>query len=174
MDTPRFTLIAFFCMLVLACGQAQEDNSATSDVELREPLINANKARLKMEDHKIRSYVERHNWDIEETGTGLRYMIYAKGEGAKAAAGQTAIINYQVSLLDGTECYSSDIDGTRGFTVGKAEIEKGIDEGILLMRVGEKSKFILPSHLAHGLAGDGNKIPSHAVLIYDVTLIDIK
>ena len=67
-----------------------------------------------------------------------------RGEGPKAAVGKTAVINYKVSLLDGTKCYSSDIDGTRGFTVGKAEIEKGIDEGILLMRVGDKSKFILP------------------------------
>ena len=84
MDKPKFTLIAFFCMLVLACGQAQEDNSATSDVELREPLINANKARLKMENNKIRSYMERHNWDMEETGMGLRYMIYAERGGAKS------------------------------------------------------------------------------------------
>ena len=161
---------------MMACGNDPNNpfSQSQSQTKLREPLINANKARLKMEDLKINKYAERQNWDMEVTGTGLRYMVYEKGDGPQPASGQTAIINYEVSLMDGTVCYSSNTEGTRGFEIGKAELEKGLDEGILLLRVGDKSKFILPSHLAHGLAGDGQKIPSHAVLIYDVTLIDIK
>ena len=174
MNLPRITLIAICCLGMLACGSDPNNLPSQSETELREPLINANKARLKMEDLKIKKYVERHKWNMEVTGSGLRYMIYENGDGPQPASGQTAIINYEVSLMDGTVCYSSDTEGTRGFEIGKAELEKGLDEGILLLRVGDKSKFILPSHLAHGLVGDGNKIPSHSVLVYDVQLVDIK
>ena len=174
MNLPKIILVAICFFWVVACGNDPNKPSSQSQPKLREPLINANKARLKMEDLKINKYAERQNWDMEVTGTGLRYMVYEKGDGPQPTSGQTAIINYEVSLMDGTVCYSSNTEGTRGFEIGKAELEKGLDEGILLLKVGDKSKFILPSHLAHGLAGDGQKIPSHAVLIYDVTLIDIK
>ncbi|HIN39955.1 MAG TPA: FKBP-type peptidyl-prolyl cis-trans isomerase, partial [Flavobacteriales bacterium] len=70
--------------------------------------------------------------------------------------------------------YSSDIDGTKGFVAGKGEVEDGLDEGVFYMQTGDKAKFILPSHLAYGLMGDGDKVPSHSVLVYDVELIDIK
>jgi len=45
---------------------------------------------------------------------------------------------------------------------------------MLLMNKGAKAKFILPSHLAHGLLGDENKIPSNATVIYDIELLDFK
>ena len=174
MNVFKALIFTICCFWVLACGTDPNTPPPQSQNELREPLIHANKARLKMENLKINKYTARHNLEMEVTGTGLRYLVYEKGDGPQPAKGQTAIINYVVSLMDGTVCYRSETDGTRGFEIGKAEIEKGLDEGILLLGVGDKAKFILPSHLAHGLAGDGNKIPSHAVLIYDVTLIDIK
>jgi FKBP-type peptidyl-prolyl cis-trans isomerase len=43
----------------------------------------------------------------------------------------------------------------------------------LLLRVGDKARFILPSHLAHGVPGDGVKIPRRATIIYDLELINI-
>jgi FKBP-type peptidyl-prolyl cis-trans isomerase len=42
------------------------------------------------------------------------------------------------------------------------------------MRKGEKAKFILPSHLAHGLVGDLQKIPPLSILVLDVELIDLQ
>ena len=165
-------------MFSFFAGCGPQNNSAIVEAgksdSYKEPLIDANKARLKMENKKIESYIKRNGWDVTTTGTGLRYLIFKKGSGAKAKVGNTAIINYEVKLLDGTLCYTSDDEGTKGIELGKTQIERGVDEGILLMQVGDKAKFILPSHLAHGLVGDGNKIPSHSVLVYDVELIDLK
>jgi FKBP-type peptidyl-prolyl cis-trans isomerase len=174
MDLIRLTAFILLQMLLLACGQENQVKVPPTEEELRGSLIDANRARVKMEDHEIHSYVKKHNLDMAKTGTGLRYVVYEEGMGTRSALGKTAVINYKLSLLDGRVCYSSEKDGTRGFTIGKGEIEKGMDEGILLMRVGDRAKFILPSHLAYGLAGDGIKIPSHAVILYDVTLIDVK
>ncbi|MBL4752971.1 MAG: FKBP-type peptidyl-prolyl cis-trans isomerase [Flavobacteriales bacterium] len=139
-----------------------------------EALVGANKVRLKLERKKIDAYIKRRRWDMTETESGLRYFIYEHGDAdMKPQKGQIAVIDYQVRLTNGTLCYSSDSTGTKGFEIGKGEIERGIDEGIMLLNKGDKAKFVLPSHLAHGLLGDEVKIPSHAILVYDVSLIDI-
>ena len=49
-----------------------------------------------------------------------------------------------------------------------------LEEGILLLKEGDRAKFIIPSHLAFGLLGDMKKIPAKAVLVYDIELIKIK
>jgi FKBP-type peptidyl-prolyl cis-trans isomerase len=80
------------------------------------------------------------------------------------------MIDYSVSLLDGTECYSSKSTGPQEFRIGQDNVESGLHEAILLMKVGDKARFILPPHLAHGLIGDQNKIPAMSTIIYDVEL----
>jgi FKBP-type peptidyl-prolyl cis-trans isomerase FkpA len=40
--------------------------------------------------------------------------------------------------------------------------------------VGDKAILILPSHLAHGLVGDENKIPPKASVIYELELLSLK
>ena len=139
-----------------------------------ESLVGANKARLKLERKKIDAYINRRGWEMTETNSGLRYHIYEHGDSdMKPKKGQVAVIEYQVRLTNGKLCYSSDSTGTKGFEIGRGEIERGIDEGIMLLNKGDKAKFVLPSHLAYGLLGDEVKIPTHAILVYDVSLIDI-
>ncbi len=167
-----FLIAGFF--VFISCSTNEAPRKVLTEEQAREPLIDANKKRLKIENRKIEEYLKRRKWDMELTGSGLRYMIYEKGGGEQVDSGKTMVINYSVNLLDGSLCYSSDSDGTKGFVAGKGEVEEGLDEGVFYMRIGDKAKFILPSHLAHGLMGDGNKVPSHSVLIYDVELIDIK
>lgn len=174
----RLCIFMVLITLMSSCGcqrQPKVKKKELTQHEANETLVGANKARLKIESQKIDAFVKRRNWEMEQTESGLRYFIYESGEeDVRPTDGSVAVIDYQVSLIDGTICYSSDSSGTKGFVVGKGEIEKGIDEGILLMNKGDKAKFILPSHLGYGLLGDEVKIPSHAVLVYDVTLIDIK
>jgi FKBP-type peptidyl-prolyl cis-trans isomerase len=53
-------------------------------------------------------------------------------------------------------------------------VESGLEEGILLLREGDKAKFILPPHLAHGLLGDDNKIPARSIIVYDLELLSLE
>ena len=41
------------------------------------------------------------------------------------------------------------------------------------MHVGDKMRFILPSHLAHGLTGDQTKIPPFSSVMYEIELLEI-
>jgi len=85
-----------------------------------------------------------------------------------------AKVKFTVSLLNGTICYSSDSSGTESFLIDHDQVESGLHEGIKLMHEGDRAKFILPSHLAHGLIGDRARIPARAPIVYDIELIQLK
>jgi len=111
----------------------------------------------------------------EETKSGLRYQILQKGDGKKATKGAGVSVHYKGQLLDGTVFDSSykrkePID----FNVGVGQVISGWDEGIQLLQVGDKARFVIPSNLAYGSAGAGGVIPPDATLIFDVELMDVK
>ncbi len=111
----------------------------------------------------------------DETASGLRYQILQKGEGKQATKGAKVSVHYKGQLLDGTVFDSSykrkqPID----FNVGTGQVIAGWDEGILLLNVGDKARFVIPSNLAYGAAGAGGVIPPDATLIFDVELMDVK
>ena len=110
---------------------------------------------------------------MTKTGSGLRYLIYKKGNGEKAEVGKKVKISYEVRLINGTLIYSSKDTGPKEFIIGKSNAETGLEEALLLMRVGDRAKLIIPSHLAYGLHGDDNKIPKRATLIYDLELLSV-
>ena len=164
-------IVILLCIFLSSCKQENKEHGREEYIKTKEALIGANRILVKKDSDRISGYASMRNWDMTETQTGLWYMIYEEGKGKKANEGMYAIINFNVSLLDGTECYSSDSLGPKRFRIGRGGVESGLEEGILLMRVGDKAKFILPPHLAHGLVGDDNKIPARSIIVYDVELL---
>ena len=167
-------LIVIFSVLYYSCNENKPPEKQINPAEYKESLINVNKKLVKSEDQQIEDYINRYNWEMEKTGTGLRYMIYKHGNGINADNGKTAEIKYSLSLLSGENIYTSDERGLKEFEIGKGGVESGLEEGILFLKKGDRVKFIIPSHLAFGLMGDGDKIPAKATLVYDVELINIK
>ena len=139
----------------------------------KESLIRANKGLVTIDQERIEAFAERHQWDMQTTETGLWYQIYEHGDGDSASNGLIASLKYTVSLLDGTLCYSSDSTGEKTFLIGQGGVESGLEEGILKMRCGDKARFIMPPHLAHGLPGDNDKIPPRSTIVYQVELLNL-
>jgi FK506-binding protein 2 len=54
------------------------------------------------------------------------------------------------------------------FTLGQGEVIKGWDDGLRGMCIGEKRKLTIPSDLAYGDEGSGEKIPGGSTLQFDV------
>ena len=86
--------------------------------------------------------------------------------------GDIVSLEYELGLLNGDLIYSSKKDGIKTFLVGRGGVESGLEEGIWKLRKNSVAILILPAHLAHGLLGDGNKIPARATLVYKVKVID--
>ncbi|WP_029033337.1 peptidylprolyl isomerase [Salinimicrobium terrae] len=112
---------------------------------------------------------------FEKTGSGLRYKMISEGNGKKAEKGDTVSVHYKGMLPDGTVFDSSykrkqPID----FPLGKGHVIEGWDEGIQLLKEGDKARFVIPSNLAYGSRGAGGVIPPDATLIFDVELVKVK
>lgn len=120
----------------------------------------------------IKIFLEGHkDWNMVTTGSGLRYEILEHGEGDSIRAGDRAEIEYEIRQLDGTLCTKTESDEYEEFDVDKSEIESGIQEGIKYLCVGDRARFIMPSHLAHGLVGDMNKIPPLTILLVEIKVL---
>ena len=148
---------------------APEQNENVPSID-EETLISTNRYIIQKEVERIGNYVERRGWDMDTTKSGLWYMIIEKGAGPDAVKGKIATIEYEISLLDGTVCYSSEQTGPKQFTIGFGGVESGLEEGILLLNEGAEAIFVLPPYLAYGIPGDQKKIPPNASLVYYLNL----
>jgi FKBP-type peptidyl-prolyl cis-trans isomerase FkpA len=104
----------------------------------------------------------------------LWYDIYLEGNGQPVVEGSIVSLKYTIMLLDGTLCYNSDSLGLKTFKVGQGGVESGLEEGILLLKKGDKARFIMPPYMAWGVPGDGDKIPPLSIIAYIVELVDVK
>ncbi len=164
----NYTLIFTFIFFSFSCKN--EENKNNLPELTKEKSSDFNKSLNKDVLFEIDQYIKRNGWKVEETGTGVKYMIYERGEGEKAKAGLIALINFEMTLLDGTVCYSSEKSGPKSFKIEQSDLETGLFDAIVEMHVGDKAKIILPHFRAHGLIGDSRKIPPLAPVIYDVEL----
>lgn len=167
------TLLIILAFFVLGCNRPSEPEKNLDRKQLSEMLEAANVILVDAEKQDIDDFIKRYGWEMKETGSGLRYMIYEKGDGPAAATGKTASIHYSIHLLNGDLVYSSDQEGAKLFRIGQGGVESGLEEGILLLHVGDKARFIMPSHLAHGVPGDGIKIPRRSAIVFSIELLDL-
>lgn len=166
-----FCVLLGIALIFQSCGEEEKQQNIEWT---KEQSVELNKSWSEDEEYVIQKFLERRpDWKMTESGTGLRYMVYEHGEGDSARAGWFAKVEYEISLLDGTVCYSSDSTGAESFLIDRSEVESGLQEGIKYMRVGDRAKLIIPSHLAHGLLGDMDKIPPLETVIFDIHLIGL-
>ncbi|MFK8265611.1 peptidylprolyl isomerase [Capnocytophaga cynodegmi] len=130
--------------------------------------------RITEERKKIEQALASETEGFEKTESGLFYKITNQGNGKKAKAGDEVAVHYTGMLLDKTVFDSSyRRNQPLTFTVGVGRVIEGWDEGILLLREGDKARFVIPPDLAYGSQGAGGIIPPNAPLIFDVELVKI-
>ena len=112
---------------------------------------------------------------FEKTESGLRYQFIQRGNGKKAEKGRTVSVHYSGQLEDG-KVFDSSYARKKPieFPLGMGHVIEGWDEGIELLQVGDKARFVIPSHLGYGSRGAGGVIPPNATLVFDVELMDVK
>jgi FKBP-type peptidyl-prolyl cis-trans isomerase len=167
-------LATLLCTLINCKNEVQTNVALLNDSKLKDTLEDANKTFINTEKQRITSYVTHHNLTMQATGTGLLYTITNATTGTMPVSDSRVTVHYTSSLLDGTLCYTTRQTGAETFRVDHDDVESGLHQGIKLMHQGEKAKFILPAHLAHGLLGDLDKIPPRSAVVYDVELISVK
>lgn len=152
-------------------GNPVNPGNAATDARIKEQFIKANSQLIEKENDEIDYYVRTHKMPFKRTTSGVRYYVYKPSfKGDSIIKDMQITMDYTVKLLDGTVCYSSNQDGRRSFIVEHGDIESGIHKGLQNLKRGDQALLIIPSHLAHGLLGDMNKIPPQSPIIYDVRI----
>ena len=127
------------------------------------------------ENDEMDYFQKSHKFPFIKTTSGVRYFVYKPSLlGDSITNGDVISINYTLSLLDGTVCYSSDTDGVKEFKVGMQDAEDGLHKAVLNLKQGDKALILIPSHLAHGLLGDSKKVPPQSIILYDIEIILVK
>ena len=119
----------------------------------------------------INEQTDAENKEIE-TASGLKYEIITMGDGEKPEATDRVTVHYHGTLIDGT-VFDSSIDRGQTITFGLNQVIKGWTEGLQLMPIGSKFKFIIPPELGYG-ERDMGTIPANSTLIFEVELFDIQ
>lgn len=124
---------------------------------------------------KAEESVEKLAAGFDKTDSGLRYKMIQKGSGKQAESGKLVSVHYEGSLENG-KVFDSSYPRKKPieFKLGQGQVIEGWDEGIALLKVGDKARFVIPSHLGYGPSGAGGVIPPNATLVFDVELMDVK
>ena len=110
--------------------------------------------------------------EIITTASGLQYEVIRMGDGPKPKATDTVEVHYEGKLENG-EIFDSSYQRGQKISFPLNQVIAGWTEGLQLMPVGSKFKFIIPPELAYGPAGSGHPL-SGKTLIFTVELFAIK
>jgi len=169
-----FFLFSIFYML-FSCnnhthtGVIQNSSNKTEEID---PFILGNKKIVELENEEIELFLKRYKWNMKLTGTGLRYEITKKGNGKNFEKGESVLLEYSMGLLNGEKLYNSNDYGVKRLAVEKSEEIAALHEVVQLMNRGSEARMVIPSHLAYGAAGDGNKITPYQTIIMKITVSD--
>lgn len=138
--------------------------------------------KINNEERELMNYLKKNNIQATPLPSGLIYVQERPGTGAQAMAGKKVKVHYTGMLLNGKKFDSSldRKDPKSGkaepfeFVLGARQVIQGWDEGIALMKVGEKGKLFIPSKLGYGPRGASDVIPGYATLIFEVELIGVE
>ena len=121
---------------------------------------------------EIEEYLSDNNLNAESTASGLYYIIDNPGTGEKPTIQNTVTVHYHGYFTNGNVFDSSINRGTPA-EFPLSQVIQGWQEGIPLFGKGGFGQLFIPSHLAYG-ENPPPGIPSNAVLIFDVELIDFE
>ncbi len=110
---------------------------------------------------------------VKATASGLQYQVLQSGTGATPKATDTVRVHYHGTLLDG-KVFDSSVKRGEPAEFPVDGVIPGWTEALQLMKVGDKWRLFIPPDLAYGARGAGNVIGPHAVLVFEVELLNVK
>jgi FKBP-type peptidyl-prolyl cis-trans isomerase len=124
----------------------------------------------------LKQYIQNQELNFEPTQSGLYYIPVQAGSGNKIRLGDTVTVHWEGRFFNGKF-----FDSTRKrnepfqFVYGqKWQVVPGLEEAIGMMYPGERSLFIVPSHLAFGQEGSTTGIvPAFTSVIFEVEIVEV-
>ncbi len=124
--------------------------------------------------------------------SGLKILSLVDSDGKKPGIGSNVLVNYAGFLEDGTlfdtseqaiaekygnfeqifRMHRGNMTPSKMYYHPEAGLAAGFREGLLTMKVGDKIRVFVPSHLGYGEQG-GGPIPPNADLVFDLEIVSL-
>ena len=167
-------ILAIAMVALLMTGMASCGGNNTSETTNTEEATPEYGQQIKDNKTIGREFMEENakNDSVTQTQSGLQYMVLKEGTGAKPGPTDEVTVHYTGKLLDGT-VFDSSVERGEPATFPLDKVIPGWTEGLQLMSEGSKYRLFIPSELAYGSKGSGDKILPNSTLIFDVELIKV-
>ncbi|MCR4965015.1 MAG: FKBP-type peptidyl-prolyl cis-trans isomerase [Bacteroidales bacterium] len=163
MKKSLFYLFLLALLLGSGCNRQKATGTVVSNTKAPEkdveaPYVEGNKKIIHLENEEMELFIERYGWNMEKTGTGLYIQILDEGRGELIKEGDMVHLDYQTFLLSGEKIYDSKESGEKVFKVAKSEEINALHEAVRMLRPDGRARLVIPSYMAYGVAGDGDKV----------------
>lgn len=136
--------------------------------DLKENMINANRTIAQSEETVIDEYVSRRGWPMKKLSSGARYWEYEIGDGKQVDYEDSVRVMYNIEAINGKKIYTG---VEEIFVAGRRQEMIGLDDVVLHLHEGSKARVILPSSLAYGIGGDGDRIKQSMILVLELKIL---
>jgi FKBP-type peptidyl-prolyl cis-trans isomerase len=151
--------------------KVQDIMSVDNYLKVREEQFKKRESRIHTRDAEdISKHLSENNITAEQDTSGLQYVIYNKSGKRKPTPDDCVEVKYTGRLLGTGEVF----DAAQKVSFPLNAVIPGWRLGIPKLGIGDSATFFIPSKLAYGPQGYQGTIPKDAVLIFNVTLLDIK
>lgn len=119
---------------------------------------------------QINEFLSKENLTAQVDTSGLQYIIHTTGGGRKPSVDDCVEVKYKGTFLKTGEVF----DQADKISFPLNGVIPGWKLGIPMLGKGDSGTFYIPSKLAYGPQGYPGAIPPDAILVFNVTLLDVK
>lgn len=126
--------------------------------------------RIFSELDRIEAYLEQNNLEPDISTANMLEVVktFDIPQGLPLKEGDNVKVNYTGMFLSEQEFDS----GNLNVVLGNGGVIPGFEEGISLLKVGEKARIFFPSERGYGANGQGN-IPPFTPLMFDIEVVEL-
>jgi FKBP-type peptidyl-prolyl cis-trans isomerase len=160
----------FFSFLLFSCKKPLPQLPSNKGLQTNTENFNLQKINQRLaqkEDTILEIYVKSRDNSFKKNEIGFWYKIEKSENGTKIKASENINISYKLLFLNGIIIQEVE---KQNLVLGKKQVVVGLEEGIKLMKKGEKATFIIPWYLAYGMNGKEPLIPPFTSIIYKVEI----
>lgn len=99
-----------------------------------------------------------------------KILVRSQNTATEPTADNSVLVSYTGSLINGN-IFDKQVNPVM---IKLSQMIKGLQEGIMLMNVGDEFEFYIPSNLAYGDNRVGKLIEPNSALIFKVKLTEVK
>ena len=146
--------------------------TVASCIDEGEPYIPPTKAE---EDALLAEYLDtltNRGLDIDTTALGVYYITDSIGNGVFPQDGDTCVVKYTGSFIDGG-IFDSTGDNTWAYVLGGEGLINGWNDATRFIDEEGAAFLIIPSELGYGETGAGS-IPPNTTIVFYVEMVEIK